>query len=612
MVTMSNSDFRDRNRPQGSRPSGVTPDDEVPVHGTRRSSLAMVPIAIFMCLVQTSFAAARYGSSDPQFLWFMFSTLVAIPSGLLLLARDRQVPVHGTRRSSLAMVPIAIFMCLVQTSFAAARYGSSDPQFLWFMFSTLVAIPSGLLLLARDRHPEAVFWGSCALVIAFPFDSMLALMAMTSLLARRSSRAVTVRAIAALVGLHLRSKAIAASAEAKADAAASQAHTLQADLNNQQLADAIAAEAHDTLAHLRSKAIAASAEAKADAAASQAHTLQADLNNQQLADAIAAEAHDTLAHSLSLLALNASALQAESDKLCTMTQSSEDAVRTHADSIAQQAQQIRRQAAGALALNASALQAESDKLCTMTQSSEDAVRTHADSIAQQAQQIRRQAAGALDEAHTIIDMLRHPEQAYVQLAAPSDDTALTRESLNALITDARQAGMRVDTWIDIQQLSELDDALGKIAAPSDDTALTRESLNALITDARQAGMRVDTWIDIQQLSELDDALGKIAYRTIQEGLTNARRHAPDAPVALQIDALPRVGVHIHISNPLTADERTRPDRAGSGLTGIAARIHSAGGTCAYGADERGVFHIDARLPWIRNGAEQQPNVAGLA
>ena len=123
MVTMSNSDFRDRNRPRGSRPSGVTPDDEVPVHGTRRSSLAMVPIAIFMCLAQTSFAAARYGSSDPQFLWFMFSTLVAIPSGLLLLA--------------------------------------------------------------RDRHPEAVFWGSCALV------------AMTSLLARRSSRAVTVRAIAA-------------------------------------------------------------------------------------------------------------------------------------------------------------------------------------------------------------------------------------------------------------------------------------------------------------------------------------------------------------------------------------------------------------------------------
>lgn len=472
MVTMSNPDIRDRNRPQAGQADGMAQDDEVPVRGT----------------------------------W----------------------------KSSLAMVPIAIFMCLVQTSFAAARYGSSDPQFLWFMFSTLAAIPSGLLLLARDRHPEAVFWGSCALVIAFPFDSMLALMAMASLLARRSSRAVTVRAIAAGGAIAL----IAQLRDALNPPDASLWHVFFAKPHTGGntgtpivmlvgetpiiITAAIAALISTAIAalvglHLRSKAIAASAEAKADAAASQAHTLQADLNNQQLADAIAAEAHDTLAHSLSLLALNASALQAESDKLCTMTQSSEDAVRTHADSIAQQAQQI-----------------------------------------------RRQAAGALDEAHTIIDMLRHPDQAYVQLA------------------------------------------------PSDDTALTRESLNELITDARQAGMRVDTWIDIQQLSELDDALGKIAYRTIQEGLTNARRHAPDAPVALQVDALPSSGVHIHISNPLTADERTRPDRTGSGLTGIAARIHSAGGTCAYGADEQGVFHIDARLPWIGSATGQQSNVAGLA
>ncbi len=433
MVTMSNPDIRDRNRPQAGQADGMAQDDEVPVRGT----------------------------------W----------------------------KSSLAMVPIAIFMCLVQTSFAAARYGSSDPQFLWFMFSTLAAIPPGLLLLARDRHPEAVFWGSCALVIAFPFDSMLALMAMASLLARRSSRAaVTVRAIAAGGAIAL----IAQLRDALNPPDASLWHVFFAKPHTGGntgtpivmlvgetpiiITAAIAALISTAIAalvglHLRSKAIAASAEAKADAAASQAHTLQADLNNQQLADAIAAEAHDTLAHSLSLLALNASALQAESDKLRTMTQSSEDSVRTHADSIAQQAQQI-----------------------------------------------RRQAAGALDEAHTIIDMLRHPEQAYVQLA------------------------------------------------PSDDTALTRESLNALITDARQAGMRVDTWIDIQQLSELDENLGKIAYRTIQEGLTNARRHAPDAPVALQIDALPRVGVHIHISNPLTAGEHARPDRTGNGLTGIAARI----------------------------------------
>ena len=39
----------------------------------------------------------------------------------------------------------------------------------------------------------------------------------------------------------------------------------------------------------------------------------ATYSSQQLADAIAAEAHDTLAHSLSLMALNASALKADGD-----------------------------------------------------------------------------------------------------------------------------------------------------------------------------------------------------------------------------------------------------------------------------------------------------------
>ena len=53
----------------------------------------------------------------------------------------------------------------------------------------------------------------------------------------------------------------------------------------------------------------------ADAARDQVVALRNDLNNQQLADAIAAEAHDALAHSLSLMALNASTLQAQSLKI---------------------------------------------------------------------------------------------------------------------------------------------------------------------------------------------------------------------------------------------------------------------------------------------------------
>lgn len=86
-------------------------------------------------------------------------------------------------------------------------------------------------------------------------------------------------------------------------------------------------------------------------------------------------------------------------------------------------------------------------------------------------------------------------------------------------------------------------------APSDETSLTRESLDALLGDARAAGMRLNTWIDIQQLGQLNRETGKIAYRVLQEGLTNASRHGAGSPVSLELTANPTAGVHAHVSNP---------------------------------------------------------------
>lgn len=88
------------------------------------------------------------------------------------------------------------------------------------------------------------------------------------------------------------------------------------------------------------------------------------------------------------------------------------------------------------------------------------LRNQASLIEEKSEEIRRQSAGALDEAHSIIGMLRHPQQARQQLA-PAPQTSMTRPSLDALINDARSAGMRINTWIDIQQLSDLDEAQGK-------------------------------------------------------------------------------------------------------------------------------------------------------
>ena len=95
------------------------------------------------------------------------------------------------------MITVSAFMCLVQTSFAATRYINNpvNAMYVWFIASSLLAFAFPFLLLARDKHPEPVFWICCAVILIFPYDPMLMLMALTSLIARRRGRQRTIRAI---------------------------------------------------------------------------------------------------------------------------------------------------------------------------------------------------------------------------------------------------------------------------------------------------------------------------------------------------------------------------------------------------------------------------------
>lgn len=351
-----------------------------------------------------------------------------------------EVPVRTKGWQSMVMVVCAGFMCLAQTAFAAQRFGQDSAVYVWMVFCMLVAFAIGFLLLARSRYPRATFVAACVVVLVFPYDPILALMALTALLARRNDMKTTVRAIVAGGFVTLAAQV----RDALRPPEASIWHMVFAkpDTGSQygtdiiMLADdrtivitaivaALLELAIATLAglHIRSRALASLATAKADAADAQVEQLKTTIDSQQLADAIAAEAHDTLAHSLSLLALNASALQAESKRLVAEAESMD----AH-----QLAEQTGR-------------------------------------IAEKTEEIRKQAAGALDEAHSVIDMLRHPEQAREQLA-PSDETSLTRESLDALIGDARAAGMRLNTWIDIQQLpAQQGNRQNRLSVPSGGT-----------------------------------------------------------------------------------------------------------------------------------------------
>ena len=249
-----------------------------------------------------------------------------------------EVPVRTRGWQSMVMVVCAGFMCLAQTAFAAQRFGQDSAVYVWMVFCMLVAFAIGFLLLARSRYPRATFVAACVVVLVFPYDPILALMALTALLARRNDMKTTVRAIVAGGFVTLAAQV----RDALRPPEASIWHMVFAkpDTGSQygtdliMLADdrtivitaivaALLELAIATLAglHIRSRALASLATAKADAADAQVAQLKTTIDSQQLADAIAAEAHDTLAHSLSLLALNASALQAESKRLVAEAES---------------------------------------------------------------------------------------------------------------------------------------------------------------------------------------------------------------------------------------------------------------------------------------------------
>lgn len=334
---------------------------------------------------------------------------------------------------SVVMVPLASFMCMAQTSFFAQNFAQDSAGYTLMVLCTLLAFPAGFLLLARSEYPEATFWIACALVVVFPYDSLIALMAMTSLLARRSNRNTTIRATVGGTIVTLISQLRDALQQPKASIwhlIFAQPHTggdsgspmvMLVEEPTVIITATVASLVFVPIAtliglHIRSRARLRTANAVASAATTHAATLQTDLTNQQL-------------------------------------------------------------------------------------------------------------------------------------------------------------------------------------APSDDTSLTRESLDALIADTRNSGTSLNTWIDIQQLSVMDESIGKVAYRAIQEGLTNARRHAPGAPVSLEVSATPQAGVHIHISNPIATDATETQRAHGAGLPGLAARVHSVNGQCRYGMDDRHLFHVDVQLPW---------------
>lgn len=89
----------------------------------------------------------------------------------------------------------------------------------------------------------------------------------------------------------------------------------------------------------------------------------------------------------------------------------------------------------------------------------------------------------------------------------------------------------------------------------------------------------------------------VAYRTAQEALTNARKHAPGQPVTVGL-GFEDGQITVSVVNPLPPDRQRGPlaaTGAGAGLTGLTERAALAGGTLEAGPAD-GTWRVALRMP----------------
>jgi len=148
----------------------------------------------------------------------------------------------------------------------------------------------------------------------------------------------------------------------------------------------------------------------------------------------------------------------------------------------------------------------------------------------------------------------------------------------------------------VSALDELRTAIG-VLREGEPRSLEQPGLNRLadlVVEARAAGQEVDLEAEGVDMSA-SPGVGRDVYRVVQEGLTNARKHAPGEPVRVSVARVDD-WVDVRLVNPCTEQVSELPG-SGSGLIGLVERVGLAGGTLTHAVTTTGDFELHARLPW---------------
>ncbi|MEU6880478.1 histidine kinase [Streptomyces sp. NPDC046712] len=165
---------------------------------------------------------------------------------------------------------------------------------------------------------------------------------------------------------------------------------------------------------------------------------------------------------------------------------------------------------------------------------------------------------------------------------------------------ARAAGVIRDSAH--EALQDLRQIIGVLRAPGeggegDRPQPTLATLDALVAESREAGTKVVLDSTIDDPKAVPAATGRTVYRIAQEGLTNARKHAPGTEVTLTVRGRPGDGLTVEVHNPAPTGPVPHVPGSGQGLIGLTERATLTGGRLDHGPAPDGGFALHAWLPW---------------
>jgi signal transduction histidine kinase len=193
----------------------------------------------------------------------------------------------------------------------------------------------------------------------------------------------------------------------------------------------------------------------------------------------------------------------------------------------------------------------------------------------------------------------HPDAEPAEVARAA---GVIRASAHAALGELRQViGLLRD---------HVDDGGANLVTEPERPQPTLKDLTQLVEESREAGMSVTFDLRLEHPEAVPDSTARAAYRVVQEGLTNARKHAPASAVeveiardddgALTVTVLSRPptngSARSFTATPAAVAPPLSLPGTGTGLIGLAERVTLAGGGLAHAPTPDGGYALRARLP----------------